>query len=62
MSKRYYYCPDYKEYVMLQDGNFSSIKNGEIVDDNFYKPILIGEIWADEITEEEFNEQLLKSN
>lgn len=58
MEANYYYCPDYDRYVMEKDGVFYSIKNGKLSVDHFYKPIIIGEIWAYEISKEEFYAQI----
>lgn len=53
----YYYCKDTGKYVK-EDGFFYSIENGELVQNDYYDAILIGDIWVDEITEEEFNKHL----
>lgn len=53
----YYYCEDTGEYIK-EDVFFYSIQNGKLVKDDYYTPILIGDIWVTEITEEEFNKHL----
>ncbi len=56
---QYFYCPDYKKYVKCDKGVFYSLeKNGKIKKNDFYLDILIGDIWVEDITEEEFNAQL----
>ena len=56
----YYYCPDYKKYVKREGGIFYSIddKKQEIIDEESFMPILIGEIFTFDITKEEYEKHL----
>lgn len=54
----YFYCPDYKKYVKCEKGIFYCIENGKEIINDFYSKILIGSIYTEEITEEEYNAQL----
>lgn len=56
----YYYCLDYKRYVKREDGIFYSIndKRQEIIDEERFMPILIGEIFTIDITKEEYEKHL----
>lgn len=55
MGDRFYYALDYNEYVTYHVGVFYSVKpNGTLKQDIFYDRILIGSIWVDDITKEEF--------
>lgn len=58
METHYWYCPDYRSYVKYERGAFYVIRDGKLVRDDFYDRILIGEIYTDEITEEEFSAHL----
>ena len=55
---QYFYCPDYDKYVKCDRGIFYKIENGEIHQSDFYDKILIGDIYTEDITEDEFNAQL----
>lgn len=55
---QYFYCPDYKKFVKCHKGMFYCINNGKEVFNDFYSKILIGSIYTEDITEEEYNEQL----
>lgn len=59
-STEYYYCPDYKRYAKREGGIFYSIddKKQEIIDEERFMPILIGEIFTIDITKEEYEEHL----
>lgn len=54
----YYYCEDYNSYVKNDNGIFYSIKNGKEILNDFYDKILIGGIFYDDITKEEYEAQL----
>lgn len=54
----YYYCPDYKKYVKSEGGMFYCIKYGKEIFNDFYSKILIGDIYTEDITEEEYYAQL----
>lgn len=55
----YFYCPDYKKFVKCdKNGFFYSINDGKEVFNDFYSKILIGSIYTEDITEEEYNAQL----
>ena len=58
MKTSYWFCPEQNSSVMYSDGVFYSIKNGVSVEDRYYKKILIGEIYTEDISEEEYNAQL----
>lgn len=56
---RYYYCPDYKRYVKCEGGIFYVVNNdGNEEIDRFYDKILIGDIFTDDISKEEYYAQL----
>ncbi len=57
-STEYYFCPDYNKYVKRDRGMFYCINNGKEVFNDFYSKIDIGSIYTEDITEEEYNEQL----
>lgn len=60
-DKQFFYCPDYKAYVVCDKGMFYKIEGGKLVFSDFYSKILIGDIYYEDITEEEFNAQLSES-
>lgn len=55
---RYYYCDDYDKYVKCEGGVFYCIENGKEIQNDFYDKILIGGIFYDDITKEEYEAQL----
>lgn len=59
-DKQFFYCPDYKKYVKCDKGLFYKIENKKLVYSDFYSQILIGDIYTEDISEEEFNAQLSK--
>lgn len=54
----YYFCPDYNKYVKCEGGMYYCINNGKEVFNDFYSQIDIGDIYTEDITEEQYNEQL----
>lgn len=54
----YYYCPDYKKYVKCEGGMFYCINDGKEVFNDFYSKIMLGFIYTEDITEEEYYAQL----
>ena len=54
----YYFCPDYNKYVKREGGMYYCINNGKEVFNDFYSQIDIGDIYTEDITEEQYNEQL----
>lgn len=54
----YYYCEDYNKYVKREGGMFYCIKDGKEVFNDFFSKILIGGIFYDDITKEEYEAQL----
>jgi hypothetical protein len=57
---KYYKAYD-GSYFKHENALFYVIIDGELVKDDYYSQILIGELYADEISEEEFNDALQKS-
>ncbi|NLW42817.1 MAG: hypothetical protein GXY89_06765 [Tissierellia bacterium] len=57
---KYYKAYD-GSYFKHENALFYVIIDGELVKDDYYSQILIGELYADEISEEEFNNALQKS-
>lgn len=55
---QYFYCPDYKKYVKCKDGLFYCIQKGKEIYNDFYDKILIGDIYTEDITKEEYYAQL----
>lgn len=55
---KYYYCPDYKKYVKREGGMFFCINSGKEEFNDFYSKIDLGSIYAEDITEDEYNAQL----
>lgn len=55
---QYFYCPDYDKYVHYHKGMFYSITKGVEVFNDFYSQILIGDIYTEDITQEEYNAKL----
>ncbi|MGP1598370.1 hypothetical protein [Peptoanaerobacter stomatis] len=51
---QYFYCPDYKKYVKCHKGIFYNIKDGVEMQNDFYDKILIGDIYTEDITKEEY--------
>lgn len=54
----YYFCPDYNKYVKREGGMYYCINNGKEIFNDFYSQIDIGDIYTEDITEEQYNEQL----
>lgn len=52
----YYYCPDYGKYVKREGGVFYSIDDSkqEVIDEERFMLILIGDIFTIDITKEEY--------
>lgn len=55
---QYFYCPDYKKYVKCEKGIFYCIKDGKEIFNDFYSKILIGDIYTEDITKEDYYAQL----
>lgn len=60
-ADKYYYCADYDKYVREKDGVFYVIKNGKEEPNMFYIDIWFDDIFADDISKEEYYAQLNKS-
>lgn len=58
---QYFYCPDYNKYVKCEGGIFYSIKNGVEIQNDFYDKILLGSIYTEDISEEEYYAHVDKS-
>lgn len=58
--KEYYYCEDTDKYIVYDDGFYSLEENGDLKLNRYYDGILIGDVWAERISEEEFYAQLDK--
>ena len=54
----YYYCPDYKTYVKREGGMYYCIENGKEVFNDLYSIIDLGDIYTEDISEEEYYAQL----
>lgn len=57
-DNQYFYCPDYDRYVHCYKGMFYCVKNKKEVFNDFYSKILIGDIYTEDITEEEYYAQI----
>lgn len=60
-EKRFYYLPDDNRYAKEEGGFYYWIDEGKVEFHQTYIDIVFGDIYAKEISEEEFNEALEKS-
>lgn len=61
LEKRFYYLPDGKRYAKKEGGIYYWINDGKVEQHQTYIDIVFGDIYAIEISEEDFNGALEKS-
>lgn len=61
IEKRFYYLPDDNRYAKKEGGFYYWIDEGKVEFHQNYIDIVFGDIYAIEISEEDFNEALEKS-
>lgn len=61
MKKRYFYLPDDNRYAMKEGGRYYWVNKGKVEFHQSYIDIIHGDIYAKEISEEEFNDAVEKS-